>query len=508
MVTPADALWPADADRSVVEQSPGTLEDLNLDQVVEALVKGREEHDLATLFRGAPRDETVIRHRQAVFADVEDPEVGTALRAFATAMARARALRREAARLRFRYQRQGWQHEAVAAYCAATRELLDGLESADLASEGLRATRTALREVVAGEHFRSVEREAEEVAALLDEVVYCVHIQGLRVQVTPYAGQPDYSAEVARTFAVFRDGPVAEHAHKLGWSGHMNHVEARILDLVGRLYPEAFAALARFCERHADFADHRVDDLDRHAGFYLAYLDLLTPLRTAGLPLCYPALTTTPGETGLTDGYDLALASAAARPSSVVTNGFDLADAERVVVVTGPNQGGKTTFGRMVGQVHHLAGLGCPVPAASARLLHADGVRTHFRGEERLATQRSGLEEDLEALQSIVSTVSPRTVVVLNEALSSTTVQDALEIGDAVLDELADNAGLTLLVTFIDELAGGDPRRASYVAGVDPVDPTVRTLRIERRPADGRSYALALAERHGLTYRQLSGDAR
>lgn len=508
MVTPADALWPEGADRHVAEPPPESLADLQLDRVIAALVEGREEHSLAPLFRGLPRDDDVVGHRQAVFADIDDDTVGSALRAFTTALARVRALRREAAKLRHRYQRQGWQHEATAAYCAATRALLTRLEAADLHADGLRAARSALREVVDGEDFDRAETGAAEVAEQLDAITYGVHIQGLRVQVTPYRGEPDYSAEVARTFEVFRDGPVAEHSHRFASSGHMNHVEARILNLVARLHPKAFAALAGFCERHAEYTDGRVDDLDRHASFYLAYLDLLAPLRDAGLPMTYPELTASAGATRLTDGYDLALATAVASPQTVVTNGFHLAEDERVMVVTGPNQGGKTTFARMIGQVHHLAALGCPVPAAAARLLHADAVHTHFRGEEQVATERSGLEQDLVSLQAIVSTVSPRTVVVLNEALSSTTVQDALEIGDAVLDELAGTAGLTLFVTFIDELADADRRRASYVAGVDPDDPAVRTLRLQRRPADGRSYALTLAERHGLTYRQLSGRPR
>ena len=77
----------------------------------------------------------------------------------------------------------------------------------------------------------------------------------------------------------------------------------------------------------------------------------------------------------------------------MVTNDFDLAPPERVVVVTGPNSGGKTTFARSFGQLHYLASLGLPIPAREANLVLTNVVATSFGQAEQLGTGRSHLEE-------------------------------------------------------------------------------------------------------------------
>jgi DNA mismatch repair protein MutS len=187
-----------------------------------------------------------------------------------------------------------------------------------------------------------------------------------------------------------------------------------------------------------------------------------------------------------------------------VTNDFDFGTDGRVLVVTGPNNGGKTTFARAFGQLHYLASLGLPVPAREADLVLADAVLTSFAQAERPGTGRSHLEEELVNLHDVIEKASPRTVVILNESFSSTTLRDATLLGRAVLAQLTAGGSLCVFVTFVDELATANGATISLVATVNPDDPALRTYKVVPRPPGGLAYAAALAERYGLTYRAVS----
>jgi DNA mismatch repair protein MutS len=281
----------------------------------------------------------------------------------------------------------------------------------------------------------------------------------------------------------------------------MNHVEEQILECVAELHPEAFTLLDEFCRRHEHFIEPTVARFEHEIHFYLSYLAFMRRFTAAQLAFCYPDVTDEPGVVDVQGGFDLALAiNIIQEQQCPVTNDYHLSGSERIFVVTAPNQGGKTTFARTVGQCSYLASVGCPIPASSARLTLPDQIFTHFERQEDLSTLHGKLDNELVRIHDILSRATDASIIVMNESFSSTTVNDALIIGREVLERIIALRCVAVYVSFLDELSSLDPVCVSMVGEVAQSDPTQRTFKFTRRPADGLAYAAALADKYGLSY--------
>ena len=476
-----------------------TLKDLGLDELFRSVAFSEEDRYLIPIYETPLPDVEEVRYRQEISKDFEKSELSRAVKSFSKGIQKVLRYLGMASKLDYEINRKGWILEAILLYTRVVEDLFENLRKIDLNSCGMKAFRKYLEEYVSSEKFKILSKRSKEVKRELSSVRYDLILEPGKVSVKDYEGEKDYSTEIERFFSKFEEDGCEDLEFENFESHGMSHVEAEIIEFVRKIHPDPFDELDDFLKDHGEFLDDCILNFERDSRFYISYLDFIEPIKKKGLEFCYPEVVEDPTDTFARDIFDVVLAL---RSKRVVTNDFRLERDERIIVVTGPNQGGKTTFARAFGQVHYLSSLGLPIPASSARLMVPDEIFTHFERKEDVREQRSKLENDLIRIREILEKVSRRSVVIFNEPLSSAALRDAVVMGEKILEKFAHVGSVLVWVTFVDELSRYEGV-VSMVALVDPDDPSVRTFRIVRKPSNGLAYAISIAKKYGLTYKSV-----
>ena len=485
-------------------REPDYFVDLNLNQLIDFVTTGKDEYNLKPFFYTPLNDIAAITYRHEIMQDIENITVYQKIISFADKMRTMREQRARILKLYYKHQKERWFLEVVNIYCNATEQLMHDLSS-EIKSQGLLLFRDYLINYVQSDRFKLLYSKAKRILNELASVQYCIHFRDLRVQVRSLNSESNYSEEIDATFQKFKHEPVKDYRAVYPFDPmNMNHVEAQILDGVVHLYPDIFQNLESFFAENQDYLDETIALFDREIQFYIAYHDYIEPLKNTGLKFCYPQVTKESKEIYCYEGYDLALAHKLINEKlPVVVNDFHLKKEERIIVVSGPNQGGKTTCARTFGQLHYLAGIGCPVPGRKAQLFIFDKLFTHFEKEENIKNLRGKLQDDLVRIHKILNQASSDSIMVLNEIFTSTALQDQVFLSKNIMERIIELDSLCIWVTFIDELASYSKKTVSMVSTVVPDNPAMRTFKILRGPANGLAYALSIAEKYSLTYNSL-----
>ena len=487
---------------------PDFFIDLNLNPIFSYLETSRPQYAFSSIFRVPLQQDDDILYRQTIFQDIEETNVYQSIARFSSSMMTVRDYFAMRDKLFYSSQKQRWFLDGVHLYCKGLKTLETDLDQVHLNSSGMRAVKQYLSSYLSSETFMALQAISTHLLEELTNVTYAISIKGSRITVQHLQEELDYGALIEGIFSKFAKSTGSPASSITPDWPEMNHVEVQVLELVTKLYPELFMQMADFYEQNQQFWDATLLRFEHEVQFYMSYLEYIKGLKMMGLSFCYPQISVAK-VLECEEGFDLALAHQLQLDKiKVVTNDFTLHPDERILIVTGPNQGGKTTFARSIGQILYLASLGMPVSGKYAILPLVDKWFTHFPRAEDMSDNEGKLKDELVRMRNILSRATPQSLIIMNESFSSTTLQDALWINRQVLQRISQINVLCVCVTFIDELTTLGPNVVSMAGVVDTNAPLVRTFQIQRGPASGRSYAVTIARNYRLTYEDLKERIR
>jgi hypothetical protein len=222
-------------------------------------------------------------------------------------------------------------------------------------------------------------------------------------------------------------------------------------------------------------------------GFYIGCLNLREHLTAKGQPVCYPAPSALGGslQGGRLRASGLYDASLALTLDGAVTGNELDADGRQLIMITGANQGGKSTLLRAVGQAQLMMQAGMFAPAESFAASACSGTFTHFKREEDAAMEKGKLDEELDRMSMISEQIAPGGLLLCNESFASTNEREGSEIARQIIRALTEAGIRIVFVTHLYDLAGrcfaDNPGNALF-------------LRAERRSDGHRTFKLPEGE--------------
>ena len=202
-------------------------------------------------------------------------------------------------------------------------------------------------------------------------------------------------------------------------------------------------ALGHSCDQILNF----IKMLRIELAFYIGSLNLQEQLDQYEEPICFPVpLEAAKRQHTALGIYDICLALTI--KEKVVSNEMNFSD-KHLIVVTGANQGGKSTFLRSIGLTQLMMQAGMYVPAESFKANICDNLFTHYRREEDTMMNCGKLEEELERMNDIINHITPNSLLLLNESFAATNEREGSEIAMHITSAFLESQHKVFFVTHL-----------------------------------------------------------
>ncbi|MGD8886513.1 MAG: DNA mismatch repair protein MutS [Gammaproteobacteria bacterium] len=309
-----------------------------------------------------------------------------------------------------------------------------------------------------------------------------------------------YYIEVSRT----QSDKVPEHyVRRQTLKGVERYITPELKSFEDKVLSSAERALAREKALYDQLFDHLAEYIEplQTTAAALAQLDVLTNLaqRADELNFCQPQLTNEPG-LHIQDGRHPVVEQVL--DDSFIPNSVRMDDHNQLLIITGPNMGGKSTFMRQTAIITLMAYAGGFVPAREAKLGPVDRIFTRIGASDDLAGGRSTFMVEMTETANILHNATPRSLVLMDEIGRGTSTFDGLSLAWATAEYLAQNIGaLTLFATHYFELTTLPETFSNvnnvHLDAVEHGDSIVFMHSVKEGPAN-QSYGLQVAALAGV----------
>jgi DNA mismatch repair ATPase MutS len=341
-------------------------------------------------------------------------------------------------------------------------------------SEAFSTLFTMLKRELDDEYFTAIEGHLREVK-FRDGVLISVEL-GKGNKGRNYVLRKPQELDRSWFKRIFASGPpvYTYHLHPRDEAGAraLSELDSRGINLVAN-------ALAQSVDHVLSFFKMLRTEL----AFYVGCLNLHEQLAKKKEPIAFP-VPVEPRERrhSFRALYDVCLMLT--MQEKVVGNDVN-ADSKDLVIITGANQGGKSTFLRSIGLAQLMMQCGMFVPAESFSCNVCDGIFTHYKREEDVTMESGKLDEELSRMSDIVDNMTPNPLLLFNESFAATNEREGSEIARQITSALLEKGSKMFFVTHLYDFAHRwfDQKMANLLF-----------LRAERRADGVRTFKLVEGE--------------
>lgn len=304
-------------------------------------------------------------------------------------------------------------------------------------------------------------------------------------------------------------------------NGGTNDLEAPLFRELKEINSEYISHLDRAIRAYFKKSTEDILTFESQMSFYIGAKRIIDAVRARGLEMCRPKyLKMDERRLDAKGVFDLSFYTQMVSSDpmgtlkdKIITNDCKMDDDGRFFVLTGANNGGKTTYTRAIGIIQVMAQAGIYVPCTSCEISPVDFIYTHFPKEEEVGLNTSRFTQECKQFKVTVDNATRYSMLLLNESIQSTTPTECVFIATELTKIFRCIGVRGVYATHLLELAKnldklnaeveGDTKLVSIVTTVDTTADNKRLYRIVRSAPQEFGYAQTIYKKFGVSFEEV-----